>query len=175
MYTIRPSRFDERPIIFRIINAAAAVYEGAIPADCWHDPYMSLSELDSEMSAGVTFWVCENENQVIGVMGIQSVRDVDLIRHAYVTPEYQRRGVGAALIRYIQSLGTRQILVGTWAAATWAIDFYRRHGFEPVSTRQKSALLKSYWTVPQRQIDSSVVLANPALAFGVGGTARDQP
>ena len=101
---------------------------------------------------------------LVGVMGIQPVRDVDLIRHAYVRPGNQRRGIGAALISHIRSMSSRQMLVGTWAAAAWAIAFYRRHGFEPVSAEQKTALLKTYWAIPERQIETSVVLANPALA-----------
>lgn len=164
MYTARPCRKDERPVISAIINAAAEAYRGVIPTDRWHDPYMSLSELDSEISAGVAFWAYETGGEVIGVMGIQSVRDVELIRHAYVRPGYQRRGIGAALIGHIRSLSSRQMLVGTWAAATWAIAFYQRHGFVLVSVEQKTALLKTYWTIPERQIETSVVLANPALA-----------
>ena len=164
MYTVRPCRKDERSVISEIINAAAEVYRGVIPADRWHDPYMSLLELDSEISAGVAFWAYEYEGEVIGVMGIQPVRDVDLIRHAYVRPGNQRRGIGATLINHIRSMSSRQMLVGTWAAATWAIAFYQRHGFELVPTDQKIALLKSYWTIPERQIETSVVLANPALA-----------
>ena len=164
MYTVRPCRKDERLVISEIINAAAEAYHGVIPADRWHDPYMSLSELDSEISAGVGFWVCASERDVIGVMGIQPVRDVDLIRHAYVRPGNQRRGIGAVLISHIRSMSSRQMLVGTWAAATWAIAFYQRHGFELVSAERKTALLKTYWTIPERQIETSVVLANPALA-----------
>ena len=164
MYTVRPCRKDERSVISEIINAAAEVYRGVIPADRWHDPYMSLPELDSEISAGVAFWAYDYEGEVIGVMGIQPVRDVDLIRHAYVRPGNQRRGIGATLINHIRSMSSRQMLVGTWAAATWAIAFYQRHGFELVPTDQKIALLKSYWTIPERQIETSVVLANPALA-----------
>jgi GNAT superfamily N-acetyltransferase len=165
MYKVRLCRKDERSVIAGIINAAAEAYRGVIPADRWHDPYMSLPELDAEVSAGVVFWACEGESEgeVIGVMGIQPVRDVDLIRHAYVRPGTQRRGVGAELIRHIQSLSSRQLLVGTWAAATWAIAFYQRHGFVLVSPEQKSALLKTYWTIPERQIETSVVLANPAV------------
>jgi GNAT superfamily N-acetyltransferase len=164
MYTVRPCRKDERLVISEIINAAAKAYRGVIPPDRWHDPYMSLPELDSEISAGVAFWVYDSEGDVIGVMGIQRVRDVDLIRHAYVRPGNQRRGIGAALISHIRSMSSRQMLVGTWAAAAWAIAFYQRHGFEPVSAEQKTALLKTYWTIPERQIETSVVLANPALA-----------
>jgi N-acetylglutamate synthase-like GNAT family acetyltransferase len=163
MYKVRPCRKDERSVIAGIINAAAEAYRGVIPADRWHDPYMSLPELDVEVSAGVAFWACESEGEVIGVMGIQPVRDVDLIRHAYVRPGTQRRGVGAALISQIRSLSSRQLLVGTWATATWAIAFYQRHGFVLVSPEQKSALLKTYWTIPERQIETSVVLGNPAL------------
>jgi GNAT superfamily N-acetyltransferase len=163
MYTIRPCRKDERSVVFEIINAAAEAYRGVIPADRWHDPYMSLPELDSEISAGVAFWAYDSEGDVIGVMGIQPVRDVDLIRHAYVRPGNQRRGIGAALISHIRSMSSRQMLVGTWAEARWAIAFYQRHGFELVSAERKTALLKTYWTIPERQIETSVVLANPAL------------
>jgi N-acetylglutamate synthase-like GNAT family acetyltransferase len=164
MYTVRPCRKDERSVISEIINAAAEAYRGVIPADRWHEPYMSLPELDSEISAGVAFWACDNEGEVIGVMGMQPVRDVDLIRHAYVRPGNQRRGIGAALISHIRSMSSRQMLVGTWAAATWAITFYQRHGFKLVSADQRNALLKTYWTIPERQIETSVVLANPAVA-----------
>jgi GNAT superfamily N-acetyltransferase len=163
MYTVRPCRKDERSVVFEIINAAAEAYRGVIPADRWHEPYMSLPELDSEISAGVAFRAYDSEGDVIGVMGIQPVRDVDLIRHAYVRPGNQRRGIGAALISHIRSMSSRQMLVGTWAEARWAIAFYQRHGFELVSAERKTALLKTYWTIPERQIETSVVLANPAL------------
>ena len=164
MYTVRPCRKNERPVIAEIINAAAQAYRGVIPTDRWHDPYMSLPELDSEISAGVAFWAYESEGEVIGVMGIQPARDVELIRHAYVRPGNQRRGIGATLISHIRSLSSWQMLVGTWAAATWAIAFYERHGFVLVSAEKKTALLKTYWTISERQIETSVVLANPALA-----------
>jgi N-acetylglutamate synthase-like GNAT family acetyltransferase len=164
MYTVRQCHKDECSAVSEIINAAAEAYRGVIPADRWHDPYMSLLALESEISAGVGFWACESEGDVIGVMGIQPVRDVDLIRHAYVRPGYQRRGIGAALISHIRSMSSRQMLVGTWAAATWAIAFYQRHGFELVSAEQRTALLRKYWTIPERQIETSVVLANPPLA-----------
>jgi N-acetylglutamate synthase-like GNAT family acetyltransferase len=164
MYTVRPCRKEERSAISEIINAAAAAYRGVIPEDRWHDPYMSLPELDSEISAGVDFWAYEREGEVIGVMGIQSVRDVALIRHAYVRPGNQRHGVGAALMAHIRSLSSRRMLAGTWAAATWAIAFYQRHGFVLATPEQKTALLKTYWTIPERQIETSVVLANPALS-----------
>lgn len=123
---------------------------------------MPASELDREISAGVVFWVYEAEGVLAGKMGIQPVRDVDLIRHAYVLPGNQRLGVGGALIEHLQALSKRRMLVGTWAAAEWAISFYRRHGFELVSPERKTALLKTYWTVPDRQIETSVVLVNPS-------------
>ena len=166
MDTIRPCRSNELLMISEIVNAAAEAYRGVIPADRWHEPYMSLRELESEISAGVAFWAYESEGEVIGVMGIQPVRNVDLIRHAYVRPGSQRRGIGAALISHTRSLSSRQMLVGTWAAAGWAIAFYQRHGFVLVSPEQKTALLKTYWTIPERQIDTSVVLANPPVSAG---------
>ena len=164
MYTVRRCRKDERSVISEIINAAAEAYHGVIPQDRWHDPYMSLPELDSEICAGVAFWAYESAGEVLGVMGIQPLCDVDLIRHAYVRPGNQRRGIGAALICHFRSLSSKQMLVGTWAAATWAVAFYQRHGFVLVSAERKTSLLKTYWTIPERQIEVSVVLANPALA-----------
>ncbi len=163
MSSIRPSRDDERAAILATINAAAEAYRGVIPADRWHEPYMPASELDREIGAGVAFWVYEADGAIVGTMGIQPARDVDLIRHAYVLPGSQRRGVGGALLGHLRGVSTRRMLVGTWAAAEWAIRFYRRHGFELVSPERKSALLKTYWTVPDRQIETSVVLANPPL------------
>lgn len=163
MSSIRPSRDDERSAILATINAAAEAYRGVIPADRWHEPYMPASELDHEIAAGVAFWVYESDGAIVGTMGIQPVRDVDLIRHAYVLPGRQRLGVGGALLGHLRALSKRRMLVGTWAAADWAISFYRRHGFELVSPESKTALLKTYWTVPDRQIETSVVLANPPL------------
>jgi GNAT superfamily N-acetyltransferase len=163
MSIIRPCREDERANILTIINAAAEAYRGVIPADRWHDPYMTSQGLDGEITAQVLFWGYEQERALVGVMGIQRVRDVDLIRHAYVLPGSQRHGVGAALIKHLQSSSARRMLVGTWAAATWAISFYRRHGFEPVSRERTAELLKTYWTLSDRQIQTSVVLANPPL------------
>ena len=163
MATIRFGREDERPIILEIINAAAVAYRGVIPADRWHEPYMTRQELDKEIAAGVSFWVYEADGALAGVMGFQSVRDVDLIRHAYVLPGNQRQGVGSALLKHLQGTSMRRMLVGTWAAAEWAIKFYQRHGFAIVSPERKIELLKTYWTVPDRQIETSVVLANPPL------------
>lgn len=163
MHTIRPCRSEEQPIILEIINAAAEAYRGVIPADQWHDPYMPLEALRSENFAGVAFLAYESEGAIVGVMGIQTARDVDLIRHAYVRPRSQRRGIGAALLGHIRSLSSRQMLVGTWAAATWATAFYQRQGFMLVSAELQTALLKSYWTIPERQIKTSLVLANPPI------------
>jgi GNAT superfamily N-acetyltransferase len=171
MSNIRPCRDDERTAILAIVNAAAEAYRGAIPADCWHEPYMPPAELDSELAAGIAFWGYRADGALVGVMGIQPVRDVALIRHAYVLPHAQGQGIGTALLRHLRGLSARRMLVGTWAAAEWAIRFYCRHGFELVSPERKTALLKTYWTVPDRQIDTSVVLANPPFderARGIG-------
>ena len=163
MTNIRACRDDELPTILSIINTAAEAYRGIIPDDCFHDPYMGLSELQAEIAAGVAFWGYEADGTLLGVMGIQPVRDVDLIRHAYVLPMHQRHGVGGALLERLRHLSERRMLVGTWAAADWAIDFYRRHGFEEVSSKEKDVLLRTYWTVPDRQIETSVVLTNTAI------------
>ncbi|MBV9016218.1 MAG: GNAT family N-acetyltransferase [Alphaproteobacteria bacterium] len=164
MTKVRLCRDDERAIILAIINAAAEAYRGVIPDDCWHEPYMPREELEREIDAGIQFWGFESDGALIGVMGIQPVRDVDLIRHAYVLPASQRNGAGGALLQHLRGLSSRRMLIGTWAAAEWAVDFYRRHGFEVVSPERKTELLKAYWTVPDRQIETSVVLANPPLA-----------
>lgn len=182
--SIRPCRDDELSTICSIINAAAEAYRGVIPDDCFHEPYMPLSELQAEIATGVKFWGHEEDGALVGVMGIQPrsplrrvpgtfcepMHDVDLIRHAYVLPSRQRRGVGGALLEHLQHLSTRRMLVGTWAAATWAIDFYRRHGFAEVSSEKKNELLRTYWTVPDRQIETSVVLASPPIGATVVAT-----
>ena len=159
---IRPCQDSDHATILDIINAGAQAYRGVIPADRWHDPYMSLDELTSEIVAGVGFWGYEEQGVLVGVMAIQSVRDCDLIRHAYVRPDCQDRGVGGALISHLRGLSTRRMLVGTWSAAHWAIRFYQRHGFTLVSPARKSILLRTYWAIPDRQIETSVVLAQPA-------------
>lgn len=161
MSEIRACVGNDFSAILAIINAAAEAYRGVIPPDRWHDPYMSGDELRAELAGGVVFSGYEDDGGLRGVMGLQTVRDVDLIRHAYVLPEYQRHGIGGALLRHLQQQSTRRILVGTWAAATWAIDFYQRHGFVLVTPATKAALLKTYWTIPERQIETSVVLASP--------------
>jgi GNAT superfamily N-acetyltransferase len=164
MTAVRRCRNDERAAIVAIINGAAEAYRGVIPADCWHEPYMPAGEFDREIAAGVAFWGYERNGQLVGVMGIQPVRDVDLIRHAYVLSDSQRQGVGGALLAHLRRLSARPMLVGTWAAAEWAIRFYERHGFALVPAARKTVLLTTYWTVPDRQIETSVVLANPPFA-----------
>jgi GNAT superfamily N-acetyltransferase len=161
--SIRLCRDDERTAILEIVNAAAEAYRGVIPADRWHEPYMDSAELDSEIADGVVFWGYEADGTLVGAMGIQPVRDVDLIRHAYVLPASQRHGVGGALLRHLRGLSARRMLVGTWAAAHWAVRFYQRNGFELVSPEGKASLLEAYWKIPSRQIETSVVLANPPL------------
>jgi GNAT superfamily N-acetyltransferase len=159
----RRCRDDERGEILAIVNAAAEAYRGVIPADRWREPYMGSRELEAEIAAGVAFWGYEADGELIGVMGIQSLDDVDLIRHAYVRPDRQRRGAGRALLRHLRGMGERQMLVGTWAAADWAIGFYRNNGFDVVTPQLKDELLSTYWTIPERQIETSVVLARPPI------------
>lgn len=160
---VRPCRADESDAMLAIVNAAAVAYRGKIPADCWHAPYMPENELRSEIAAGVAFMGCDVDGVLAGVMGIQPVRNVKLIRHAYVLPAYQGRGIGTALIGHLRARAARQVLVGTWTAATWAIGFYERHGFQLVPEDTKARLLRAYWTVSDRQIETSVVLAAPHL------------
>jgi GNAT superfamily N-acetyltransferase len=159
--SIRPCRDEERDAILAIVNAAAEAYRGVIPADRWHEPYMSSEELAGEIEAGIEFWGYEDDGELVGVIGIQPLSEVDLIRHAYVSPGSQRKGVGGALLEHVSSAATQRILVGTWAAADWAISFYRRHGFELLSRERATELLRRYWTIPERQIETSVVLAKP--------------
>ena len=163
MSSVRRCRDDERDAILQIVNLAAEAYRGVIPADRWREPDMPSSELDEEIAAGVAFWGYESDGELLGVMGIQAVRDVDLIRHAYVIPGRQRGGVGSSLLEHLVGLSAQRLLVGSWAAAEWAIEFYRRHGFEMVTPQQKTALLRSYWRIPERQVETSVVLAKPPL------------
>ncbi|HEU4695100.1 MAG TPA: GNAT family N-acetyltransferase [Vicinamibacterales bacterium] len=144
-----------------IVNAAAQAYRGVIPADRWHEPYMPADELEKEISAGVVFWVAEEGGRLLGIMGIQDKDDVALVRHAYVSPAAQRNGVGTSLLRHVQGLTAKPVLIGTWADASWAIEFYRRNGFSVVPGTQKTYLLQKYWSIPARQIETSVVLADP--------------
>lgn len=160
-WLIRPC--GEAQTVLKVINAAAVAYRGVIPPECWHEPYMTDAQLRAEIAAGVSFIGCHLAGTTAGVMGIQCVRNVDLIRHAYVLPAHQGQGLGSALIRHLRARTAGQLLVGTWAAAAWAIAFYEIHGFEPVPQAAKKLLLRAYWTVPDRQIEASVVLAAPPL------------
>lgn len=157
---IRESTDADRGMILSIVNDAAQAYRGVIPADRWHDPYMSSQELAKEIADGVAFWVAERNEHILGVMGIQDKGDVALVRHAYVATTTQRTGVGTRLLRHVESLVDKPILIGTWADASWAIEFYRRNGFSLVSSSDKDRLLRTYWSIPARQIETSVVLAN---------------
>jgi N-acetylglutamate synthase-like GNAT family acetyltransferase len=165
---IRGANTADRPAMLAIINRAAEAYRGVIPADCWHEPYMPGEELAAEIDAGVLFWLAE-EDRILGVMGMQDKDDVALVRHAYVAPAMQRKGVGQALLRHVQGLTKKPMLIGTWAAASWAIDFYKRNGFTLVSPEEKNRLLRRYWAIPARQVETSVVLAEERWRRGARG------
>lgn len=155
---IRKSVDADVAAIFAIVNDAARAYRGVIPADRWHEPYMPADELAREIADGVAFWVAEQDGAIVGVMGLQDKGDVALVRHAYVATAAQRQGIGAKLLRHVRGLSSKPFLIGTWADATWAIDFYRRNGFSLVSPAEKDRLLRKYWSIPERQIETSVVL-----------------
>lgn len=160
MIQTRQCRLEDLDAMFGVVNAAAVAYKGVIPADRWHEPYMLRAELESEIADGVAFWIGEEDGQVVGVMGIQDRGEVSLVRHAYTLPAFQGKGVGTTLLRHVLTLTDKPVLIGTWAAATWAIDFYRRNGFVLVSDRTKGSLLRRYWSIPARQVETSVVLAD---------------
>ena len=157
---IRKSVDGDFGAMLAIVNDAAVAYRGVIPVDRWHEPYMSADELAREIADGILFWVADQDGRPLGVMGMQDKGDVSLVRHAYVVPTTQRTGVGTKLLRHVQSLAEKPILIGTWAAATWAIEFYRRNGFTLLSDNEKDRLLRMYWSIPDRQIETSVVLAD---------------
>jgi GNAT superfamily N-acetyltransferase len=152
---IRRCKPADMESIYRIINDGALAYKGVIPWDCWHEPYMSTAELMREMKR-MRFFGWEEEGRLLGVIGFQPVEDVTLIRHAYVLRDQQRRGIGSSLLRYVKGLAKTRLLVGTWSDATWAIQFYEKHGFRLLP--DKDELLRRYWNIPQRQIETSVVL-----------------
>jgi N-acetylglutamate synthase-like GNAT family acetyltransferase len=159
---IRRSGEEDFEAVYDVINEAASAYQGVIPAERWKEPYMSRQEFRHEMEGGVVFWGCVKEGAVVGVMGIQDVRDVTLIRHAYVRTELKREGIGGELLRHILGQAVHPVLVGTWAAAVWAVRFYEKHGFRLVSPEEKDRLLDTYWSIPERQVETSVVLADEA-------------
>jgi deoxyinosine 3'endonuclease (endonuclease V)/N-acetylglutamate synthase-like GNAT family acetyltransferase len=158
MDAIRPTTESDLNTIFSIINDAARAYKGIIPADRWHEPYMSLAELKHEISAGVIFWGLERDGRLMGVMGIQDKGEVVLIRHAYVRTQSRNQGIGATLLRHLEKMTDKPILIGTWADATWAVSFYEKSGYRLVTKEEKNRLLKKYWSIPERQIETSVVL-----------------
>jgi len=155
---IRRCREDDFETIYAIVNDAAIAYRGVIPADRWHEPYMPKTELRAAIDQGVEFWGFEQEGSLVGVMGIQPVQDVTLIRHAYVRTSHRRHGIGGQLLQFLMARAAGPVLVGTWAAADWAIRFYEKHGFRLESPAEKDRLLPKYWGVPPRQIATSVVL-----------------
>ena len=148
--------------IFEIINDAAQAYKGVIPDDRWHEPYMPFEELRAEIEDGVVFWGLRHDGQILGVMGIQDRGEVTLIRHAYVLTQAQKMGFGTKLLQYLENLTEKPILIGTWAAASWAISFYEKNGYALVPDQEKNRLLSRYWSIPRRQLETSVVLANKA-------------
>ncbi len=150
---------DDAHAILTVINDAAAVYKGKIPSDMWKEPYMPADELDEEIRSGVQFYGWKENNTLIAVMGIQRMSDVTLIRHAYVLTAQQWKGLGQKLLKHLLGLAaTHQVYVGTWEAAGWAVKFYEKNGFELVSTTEKNRLLREYWRIPERQVETSVVL-----------------
>ncbi|MDF2187970.1 GNAT family N-acetyltransferase [Paraflavitalea sp. CAU 1676] len=157
---IEKSVQEDFDTIYEIINDAASAYRGVIPDDRWHEPYMSKEELQKQIEDGVQFWKYTEDNSIIGVMGIQPKEDVTLIRHAYVRTIARKKGVGGKLLEYLRQMASTPILIGTWAEASWAIKFYQKHGFRLLPADQKNSLLKKYWTIPSRQVETSVVLAN---------------
>lgn len=154
------SRKSDFKDIYEIINDAAIAYKGIIPADRWHEPYMTETELQTQIEEGVQFWCYSENDTIIGVMGIQDKSDVTLIRHAYVSTAARNKGIGGKLLQYLSGLTEKPILIGTWADAVWAINFYKKHGFRQVSLDEKEQLLRKYWNIPVRQIETSVVLAS---------------
>jgi len=158
---IRRCSHADIPTIDAIINEAAQKYRGVIPADCWHEPYMSRDELVREITAGVEFFGWDQDGVLVGVMGVQGVRDATLIRHAYVRSAHQGQGIGGRVITALGERVTEKYLVGTWAAAEWAIRFYQGHGFRLVGRDERDRLLRTYWSIPDRQREASVVLIRP--------------
>lgn len=157
---IRRCEENEFDRVLAVVNDGAEAYRGIIPPDRWHEPYMGADELEREIAAAVDFWGFEGDEELLGVMGIQSVEDVTLIRHAYVRTARQRQGVGGALLDHLLGLSERPYLIGTWAAADWAVDFYEKNEFRRVTPEEKDRLLRTYWSIPERQIETSVVLVD---------------
>jgi len=163
---IRVCQEADFDVIYEIINDSAEAYRGIIPADRWHEPYMSREQLRQEVDAGVQFWGFEEGSTLAGVMGIQDRGDVTLIRHSYVRSRMRNRGIGSRLLRFLESTTEKPILIGTWADATWAVTFYQKRGYRMVSTDEKNQLLRKYWHIPERQVETSVVLAGRKPRIG---------
>lgn len=157
---IRRCDSNDFEAIYAIINDAAKAYKGIIPEDRWKEPYMDRGYLQHEIDDGVVFWAYEEDGKLIGVMGIQDVLDVTLIRHAYVRTARRNQGIGGTLLLDLRTKTTRPLLMGTWADAVWAIRFYEKHGFQLVTPQEKTRLLQKYWSIPERQVETSVVLAD---------------
>jgi len=157
---IRKATDEDFEEIFNIINDAAMAYKGVIPPDQWHEPYMTREELKAQIEDGVSFSCYVDGDEIIGVMGIQDKGDVALIRHAYVRTKRRNSGIGTILLRDLINGATKPILIGTWKAASWAISFYEKHGFSLVGEEEKDRLLKKYWAIPDRQVETSVVLVD---------------
>jgi N-acetylglutamate synthase-like GNAT family acetyltransferase len=157
---IRPCTDKDFDAICTVINDGAEAYKGVIPTDCWHEPYMPATELQEAIGQGVRFSGYEHDGLLVGVMGIQPVQDVTLIRHAYVRTSHRRHGIGGQLLRHLLTQTDRPVLIGTWASSDWAIRFYQKHGFQLVTPAEKDRLLRKYWRIPDRQIETSVVLAD---------------
>lgn len=157
---IRRCEGDDFERIGAVINDSAQAYQGIIPEDCWTDPYMAEDELREEIRHGVQFWGYEEDDQLVAVMGIQCFQDVTLIRHAYVFTSRRHCGIGEKMLSFLRIQTTQPLLIGTWADAGWAVSFYEKHGFQQVSEQEKDRLLRKYWSIPDRQIETSVVLAD---------------
>lgn len=157
---IRGCGDDDFEAVHAIINDAAQAYRGIIPVDRWKIPYMGEGELRHEIESGVVFWGWEEDGELVGVMGLQDLGEVVLIRHAYVWTSHRNRGIGGRLLKGLCRRIDQPVLVGTWAAAEWAVRFYEKHGFRLVSHAEKERLLRNYWSIPERQIEASVVLAD---------------
>ncbi len=166
---IRKCTKDDLTMMYAIINDAAQAYEGVIPDDRWQDPYMPLDELKHEIEEGIVFWGIEEDGNLVGVMGIQDRGNVVLIRHAYVQTKRRNNGIGTQLLQHLEGMTKKPILIGTWANATWAIRFYERNGYYLLSRSETERLLQQYWNIPERQVVTSVVLANPT--WGAANTA----
>jgi GNAT superfamily N-acetyltransferase len=168
--SIRSVRADEHQTVLTVINEAAECYHGVIADDCWHDPYFPADYLESEIAAGVQFFGYEADGELLGVMGVQDVDDVTLIRHAYVLPRAQRTGIGERLLGFLRTMTQKPVLIGTWTDAVWAIAFYEKHGFVGLDAEESTRLLNRYWDIPARQIETSLVLAEkrhaPSGVFG---------